>query len=418
MESSYVVSYTSSEYQMKLARLMRLLLLFPLLLALHSTAAPVPTASGTLTVSNDFLLVDGKRYRGIGANYFSLASRVLKNPNDGSSLSNVTVLARHNIPFVRFMCGGYWPAEQRLYLTNRTVFFERLDRVVSAAEINHIGLIPSLFWHLPTVADLVSEPLKSLVDTNSRSIAYIRSYTTDIVSRYRSSPAIWGWEFGNEATLSVDLPNAESQRPPVVPELGTPAQRTSLDELKSTQLLVAYNEFGAIVRRLDPGRLILSGNALPRLSAWHNTHETNWVADTPKQFGEMLRRDNADPLNAISVHIYPDDQYPAGAKSIQDLLKILDAEAASIHKPLFVGEFGVSRKRARSFDEQKKQFAELLAAIEQSDTPLAASWVFDLPDQNGEWNIGPDKEGAELLKMVGAANLKLREAAAKERLER
>jgi hypothetical protein len=203
------------------------------------------------------------------------------------------------------MCGGYWPAEQRLYLTNRAAFFDRLDRVVRAAEANHIGLIPSLFWHLPTVADLVNEPLQSLGDTNSRSIAYIRGYTTDIVSRYHSSPAIWGWEFGNEAALAADLPNAASQRPPVVPELGTPAQRSNLDELKSAQLLVAYREFGAIVHRLDPDRLILSGNALPRVSAWHNTHETNWVADTVEQFGEILRRDNWDPFMQFQFMFIP-----------------------------------------------------------------------------------------------------------------
>jgi len=393
-------------------RQMRLLLLFALsfISVLRSSAATAPLASGGLTVSNGFVLLDGKRYRRIGANYFSLASRVLKNPNDGSSLSNLTVLARLDIPFVRFMCGGYWPAEQRLYLTNRTVFFERLDRVVRAAETNHIGLVPSLFWHLPTVADLVNEPLQFLGDTNSRSIAYIRNYTTDIVSRYRSSPAIWGWEFGNEAALSTDLPNAASQRPPVVPELGTPAQRSNLDELKSAQLLVAYREFGAIVRRLDPGRLVISGNALARVSAWHNTHETNWVADTVEQFREILRRDNADPFNAISVHVYPDDKLPAGAKSIPELLKILDAEAASIHKLLFIGEFGISRRRAGSFNEQKKQFAELLAAIEQSDVPLSAFWVFDLPEQNGEWNITADNDGAILLKMVSDANRRTKRA--------
>jgi hypothetical protein len=385
---------------------MRLLLLSALLFVvmLRSHAATALRASADLTVSNDFVLLDGKRYRGIGANYFSLASRVLKNPNDASSLSNLTVLARLDIPFVRFMCGGYWPAEQQLYLTNRSAFFERLDRVVRAAETNHIGLIPSLFWHLPTVADLVNEPLQSLGDTNSRSIAYVRGYTTDMVSRYRGSPAIWGWEFGNEAALAADLPNAASQRPPVVPELGTPSQRSSLDELKSAQLLVAYREFGAIVRRLDPGRLVLSGNALPRVSAWHHTHETNWVADTVEQFGQILRRDNGDPFNAISVHVYPDDHLPAGTKSIPELLKILAAQAASIHKPLFIGEFGVNRRKAGSFSEQKKQFAALLAAIERSDVPLSAFWVFDLPEQNGDWNITAENDGAVLLKMVSEAN--------------
>jgi hypothetical protein len=146
------------------------------------------------------------------------------------------------------------------------------------------------------------------------------------------------------------------------------------------------------------------------VSAWHNTHETNWVADTVEQFREILRRDNADPFNAISVHVYPDDKLPAGAKSIPELLKILDAEAASIHKLLFIGEFGISRRRAGSFNEQKKQFAELLAAIEQSDVPLSAFWVFDLPEQNGEWNITADNDGAILLKMVSDANRRTKRA--------
>jgi hypothetical protein len=99
---------------------------------------------------------------------------------------------------------------------------------------------------------------------------------------------------------------------------------------------------------------------------------------------------------------------PAGAKSIPDLLKILDAEAAAIHNPLFIGEFGVSRRRAGSLDEQKRQFAALLAAIEQSDAPLSAFWVFDFPEQNGDWNIGPDNDGGVLLKMVSAANRRLK----------
>lgn len=385
-----------------------LLLALPLLAVLNSFAASAQAVSSTLTVSNGFVLLDGKPYRGIGANYFSLANRVLNNPNDGSSLSNLTVLARLDIPFVRFMCGHYWPAEQQFYLTNRAAFFDRLDRVVHAAEINHIGLIPSLFWHLPTVADLVNEPLQSLGDTNSRSIAYIRRYVTDVVGRYRDSPAIWGWEFGNEASLAADLPNAATQRPPVVPQLGTPALRTTLDELHSVQLLVAFREFATIVRRLDPNRLVLSGNALPRLSAWHNTHETNWLADTPSQFREILRRDNSDPFNAISVHIYPDDNYPAGAKSIPELLKILDAEAASIHKPLVIGEFGVSRRRAGSFENQREQFAALLAAIENSQAPLSAFWVFDFADQSDDWNISPEKDGEILLNMVSAANRRIR----------
>jgi hypothetical protein len=229
-----------------------------------------------LSVREGRVLLEGKPFAGVGANYFSLFSRLLADPKDTSSLSNLAALARTDVPFARFMCGGYWPAEQRLYLEKPEAFFQRLDQVVRAAEENHMGLVPSLFWQLSTVADLAGEPMQELGNPESKSIALIRRYTTDVVNRYRNSPAVWAWEFGNESALSADLPNAREQRPPIVPELGTPVSRSERDELTSAQLRVAYRAFAEAVRRLDPGRMIISGNALPRGSAWHNTHEKNW----------------------------------------------------------------------------------------------------------------------------------------------
>lgn len=211
------------------------------------------------------LMKDGKNYRGIGVNYFDLFSRTLHRPADISSLSNLVLLARTEVPFVRFMCGGYWPAEQRMFMTNRTVFFERLDRVVRCAETNGIGLIPSLFWYFATVPDLVGDPIDQLGNPQSASIAYIREYTTAIVSRYRNSPAIWGWEFGNEYNLECDLPNHDSYRPAVQPTLGTPMTRTERDELEFGQVTVTLQAFAETVRKLDPARVILTGNAAPYL---------------------------------------------------------------------------------------------------------------------------------------------------------
>jgi hypothetical protein len=358
-----------------------------------------------LSVRDEKLLLEGRPYRGIGVNYFSLASRILHNPSDTSSLTNLAALAKAKIPFVRFMCGGYWPNEQRLYLTNREAFFARLDRVVRCAEENRIGLIPSLFWHLPTVSDLVGESMQELGNTNSKSISYIRAYTRDIVSRYGGSPAIWAWEFGNEAMLSVDLPNASEQRPPIVPQLGTPERRTQLDELTSAQLQVAYLEFATSVRRLDPTRLILSGNALPRASAWHNTHERSWSSDNSEQFREILLRDNPDPMNGISVHVYPTENPSNGSKSILETFQLVMRESKTAGKPLFVGEFGVSRKSG-SIEEQKREFGECLKAIQSTQVPLAAAWVFDLPSQDQDWNINFQNERSIFLTMLAEMNQK------------
>jgi hypothetical protein len=45
--------------------------------------------------------------------------------------------------------------------------------------------------------------------------------------------------------------------------------------------------------------------------------------------------------------------------------------------------------------------------LERASVPLAAIWVFDLPDQDKEWNITFHNERAPLLEMVVEANRRL-----------
>jgi hypothetical protein len=248
--------------------------------------------------------------------------------------------------------------------------------------------------------------MNELGNTNTGSVALIRAHSKDIVRRYHASPAIWGWEFGNEPSLSADLPNAPEHRPPIVPGVGTPAKRTESDELKSSQLQVALLEFARSVRQFDSARPIFSGNALPRASAWHNTHQTNWTTDTRQQFREVLLRDNPDPLNAISVHVYPGEKFPAGAKTVTDIIKLTNEAARAAKKPLFIGEFGVSR-RAGPIEEQKRTLAEILTALEESHVPLAAVWVFDYSSQADDWNISFENDRAVFLTMIQDANKRL-----------
>ena len=69
-------------------------------------------------------------------------------------------------------------------------------------------------------------------------------------------------------------------------------------------LVTAYNAFATEVRRYDPHRLITTGDAMPRDSAWHNRHERNWTKDSPAQFDAMIALLNPNPINLISVHCY------------------------------------------------------------------------------------------------------------------
>lgn len=353
-------------------------------------------------MSNGLFMLEGKPVRGVGVNYFSMFSRVLANPGDRSSLSNMARLARADIPFARFMCGGFWPKEQQLYVTNRTLFFERLDVVVRCAESNRFGLIPSFFWHIPTIADLAGEPMQALDDPKSRSVAYARQFTRDVVSRYHESPAIWAWEFGNEFNLMVDLPNASEHRPPTPKNLGTSTARTARDEFRAADMLMAYKIFGKAVRELDRTRPLLSGNAIPRPHAWHNSHERSWKPDSRQQFADILARDNPDPLNTITIHLYPAQTFPGGRTNLTDIILLSSAVSKGLGKPLFIGEFGVSKERTPV--EQRRLMREMLRALDENDVRLAALWVFDYPAQETDWNVTFENDRAWMLQMVGDYN--------------
>ena len=122
-------------------------------------------------------------------------------------------------------------------------------------------------------------------------------------------------------------------RAPVVPTLGTAASRAGRDDLTHTHVRTALTEFAREVRRHDPHRLLISGNAFPRPSAWHQLHEGNWKSDTSEQWTEMLAADNPSPITSLSGRLY----------STNDLAALAPATALSrqLGKPLFIGEFGV-----------------------------------------------------------------------------
>lgn len=355
----------------------------------------VPSVFAGLSVStNGVLLLNGVPYRGMGVNGYDLFVRTIEKPSSTNSLDDFfRPLAERGIPFVRFSACGYWPVEWGLYRTNPAAHFARMDAVVAAAARHKIGLIPSLFWHGPTVPDVVGEPFSSWGDSKSRTRALMREYTAAVVRRYRDSEAVWAWEFGNEHNLPADLPNAADHRPPIVPTLGTPATRTSADDISQVAVRDAVRDFAEEVRRHDPVRAIISGHAFPRVSAWHQEHRRSWGKDSPEQFDLVFAADNPDPINILSVRLYePTDS---------DRLPLATRRSKSHRKPLFVGEFGVP---GAITDESRRKFREMLDAITSREVPLSALWVYGYSGQDADWNVTPTNRRAELLDLVAKAN--------------
>ncbi len=346
---------------------------------------------------NGTLLLNGKVFRGLGVNYYDAFVRLLDDGKIQDVAAGFRVLASNQIPFVRFAADGYWPVNWGLYQTNRQEYFARLDQMVKLAEHHGIGLIPSLFWHQPTISDLVSEPVDQWGNAASRTHAFMRNYVQQVVTRYRDSTAIWAWEFGNEFNLPADLPNAAEHRAPVHPTLGTAASRSARDDLTHAHIRIALTEFAGEVRRHDPHRLIISGNAFPRPSAWHQQQEGNWQSDTPEQWAEMLAADNPLPIGSLSGRLY----------STNDLVALSPAMvvARQSGKPLLIGEFGVPGEMS---DTTRRQFREWLAALDTNGVPLAALWVFDFEGQAKDWNVTAVNPRREQLRLIAEMNARWR----------
>ena len=360
-----------------------------------------------LSVDKGMLVLRGKPYSGVGVNYFSLFYRRIKKPSDESHRGGLERLAGAGIPFVRFTACGFWPVDWDIYLRDREAHFKLLDGVVTSAEKAKIGLIPSLFWHMSTVPDIVGEPVDQLGNPDSETIAFIRRYTKEVVLRYRNSPAVWAWEFGNEYNLHADLPNASKHRPPVWPTLKTARKRTKRDELTSQAMLTALSEFAKTVRKYDKHRVLITGHSVPRPSAYHNTKEKSWKSDSPRQFEQILLRDNPDPFDTICVHAYPkaNRKYSAGADNLTSMIETIQRISLKARKPLFIGEFGAPLTLGK--EKERFAFLELLNAIETNRVPLSAVWVFDHAGQNKDWNITFDNQRSYMLKLIAKANQRM-----------
>jgi hypothetical protein len=219
----------------------------------------------------------------------------------------------------------------------------------------------------------------------------MRRFATDVVTRYKDSPAIWAWEFGNEWNLAADLVNAVDQRPRIAPSLGTPTFRTSADDLTTDMIRPAMIDFAQTVRTLDRSRVIESGNSLMRPSAWHQYHEKSWNADRPQQTAEMTLLLNPDPMNMLSVHAYYENGRPPSLQPYLDT-------AASCKKPLFVGEFGATGNTAQT----RSEFNSLLTMV--GSAPLSAMWVYDLSLQDGTCNVTPTNDRRWMLDAIESPN--------------
>jgi hypothetical protein len=376
-------------------------------ISVTSQAASVP---GLSAGRDGTLLVNGAPYRGVGVNYTDAFLRPLRHPEDKSYRDDFRKLGANHIPFARIAACGFSPSDYQLYQQDKENYFKRLDGVVQAAEESNVGLIANLFWSNTAVSDLVGEPRNQWGNSQSKTRQFMRTYIHEVVSRYVNSPAIWGWEFGNEVNLSLDFPDAWRNLPPVNPRLGRTRSRGAGDALSTEIFTSALSDFARTVREIDGHRILLTGNNIPRFSAYHLQTEKRNGPDNAAQFATMLLRQNPGPFNPICIHTAPISPMPHFARrpvSYNELIQTCAGAARSASKSLYIEEFVNCPPRTECSTATRRQnVSEVLAAIQANNVSLASVWVYSRkmrPDPN---SLSFDDDTASVLQMIGDFNQK------------
>jgi len=368
----------------------------------YSYCLPFPT------VENGILIKDCKPYRAIGVNYFDGFLRTLRNPKDKSYKKGLKLLSKNGIPFIRVNIGGYWPKDWELYIKHKDLYFSLLDEFIKTAEKYNLGLVITFFWNISAIPDLMGEPISALGNPKSKTIAFIKNFTYEVVSRYKNSPAIWIWEFGNEYSNFIDLPG--KKYPKTAPQFGTPRFRTKRDKVHWSDIVTAFLVFADTVRKVDKIRLLSTGNSIPRPSAYNLAFYKKWAKDTKEQFKFMLSLLNPEPYNLISVHLYPHHlgKY-FNLYNFNELIEFLNITAKELGKILFIGEFGVCRKNKyiQSLINEKKLFFSIINAIYAKNIYLSAIWVYDRVKKSDPCNITFYNDRKYQLEYISKLNLKL-----------
>jgi len=372
-----------------------------------SQAASFP---GLSAARDGTLLLNGVPYRGVGVNYTDAFLRPLKHPEDESYRDDFRKLGANNIPFARITACGFSASDYQLYLQDKEKYFKLLDGVVQAAEESNVGLIADLFWSNTAVPDLVGEPRNEWGNSQSRTRQFMRTYTREVVSRYVNSPAIWGWEFGNEYNLSLDSPDTWRNLPPVNPRLGRTRSRGPDDALTTEIFTSALSDFARTVREIDGHRILLTGNNIPRFSAYHMQAGGRPGLDSREQFATMLLRQNPGPFNPVCIHTAPMSPMPHFAKrpvSYNELIQTCAGAARSASKSLYIEEFiTCPAKTDCSIATRREYVNEVLAAIQANNVPLASVWVYGRKMIHDPNSVSFDDNTAPVLQMIGDFNQK------------
>lgn len=198
-----------------------------------------------------------------------------------------------------------------------------------------------------------------------RTVLSTRDWIIAAVNRWRSSPVLAGWEVVGEPEPSLCGAGNCSERARSCPRDAAAVLRRFMDES------------GALIRSLDPHRLIFAGFIGGGQCGTAGTDFAD-VGMSPQ-------------IDVLEYHDYSDDDVALPGDQRDGLATRL-RQARALGKPLLVAEIGMHAGSCRSLAERRDSIGASLSGQRAAGSAGALIWAF-VPDPRPEectFDVGPD----------------------------
>ena len=341
-----------------------------------------------LYVEDGVVKLGGKVFYGIGTNYYDAYLRQLLNPLDGDIEEGLKTIASYNLPYIRARFSPWGDEGMEYFWTDREEYYRSTDRFVALCEKYNIGIIATLVWTTNAYTSEGQEFAEFIEDPYSDGYQKMLVYMKSIITRYKNSPAIWGWEVGNEYNLGCDV------------------QDTTLT---ADALSKHYSIITPLIRAWDgTNRIISTGNSQNRGASWHLWQEGNWTVDTLEQLKIVTKLWTTPEISVNSIHVYNRTQALDGKTgvSVSDYLAAEVALSKELGTPLFIGEYcddeiGKAETENDTEENSLAKFDVLHEAIVNNDIQLACLWIYG---RGKDDYINPSEYNKHMLAAAQKAN--------------